>query len=157
MSDPLKFSMFVAQWLTSFAFRLNWLLFTMSSMSPNLRCVSKYPRKSLRHVPLRLNPIYRTSNNLFESWIRCTKSYGIITPRKKRLGKQSLIFNGISQTSFKPIPKSNHSILFKLRNLGTRFFLRGEGCNIQVVRQWDTKFGCIICMHDMVYIRCTKH
>jgi hypothetical protein len=25
-------------------------------------------------------------------------------------------------------------------------------CNIQVVRQWDTKFGCIICMHDMVYI-----
>jgi hypothetical protein len=122
MSDPSKFSMFVAQWLTSFAFRLNWLLFTMSSMSPNLICVSKYPRKSLRHVPLRLNPIYHTSNNPFESWIprkdspeegqlRCTKSYGIITPRKKRLGKQSLIFNGISQTSFKPIPKSNHPIL----------------------------------------------
>jgi hypothetical protein len=123
MSDPSKFSMFVTQWLTNFASHLNWLLFTMSSMSLNLRSVSKYPRKSLRHVPLRLNPIYRTSNNLFESWIprkdlleegqlRCTKSYGIITPRKKQHEKLSLIFNGISQTSFKPIPKSNHSILF---------------------------------------------
>jgi hypothetical protein len=123
MSDLSKFSMFMAQWLTNFTFRLNWLPFTMSSMFLNLRSVSKYPRKSLRHVTLRLNPIYRTSNNLFESWIprkdspeegqlRCTKSYGIITPRKKRLGKQSLIFNEISQISFKPIPKSNHPILF---------------------------------------------
>jgi hypothetical protein len=95
-------------------------------------------------VPLRLNPIYRTSNNLFKSWIprkdspeegqlRCIRSYGIITPKKKRLGKQSPIFNGIFQTFFKPIPKS-----IQLRNLGTRFFLRGEGCNIQVVRQLDT-------------------
>jgi hypothetical protein len=118
----LKFLMFVAQWLTNFDFRLNWLLFTMSSMSLSLGSVSKYPQKSLKHVPLRLNPIYRTSSNPFESWIprkdspeegplRCTKSYGIITPRKKRLGKQSLIFNGISQTSFKPIPKSNHPFL----------------------------------------------
>jgi hypothetical protein len=123
MSDPLKFLMFVAQWLTNFIFHLNGWLFTMSSMFLNLRSVLKYPRKSLRHVPLRLNLIYHTSNNLFESWIprkdspeegqlRCTKSYGIITPRKKRLGKLSLIFNGISQTSFKPILKSNHSILF---------------------------------------------
>jgi hypothetical protein len=123
MSDPLKFSMFVAQWLTNFAFRLNWLLSMMSSMFLNLRSVSMYPRKSWIPVPLRLNPIYRTSNNLFKSWIarkdspeegqlRYTKSYGIITLRKKRLGKQSLIFNEISQTSFKPIPKSNHPILF---------------------------------------------
>jgi hypothetical protein len=129
MSDPLKFSMFVAQWLTSFAFRLNWLLFTMSTMSLNLRSVSKYPRKSLRHVPLRLNLIYRTSNNLFEFWIlrkdspeegqlRCTRSYGIITPKKKRLGKLSLIFNGIFQTSFKPIPKSNHSVLLSFEISG---------------------------------------
>jgi hypothetical protein len=123
MSDPSKFSMFVAQWLTNFAFHLNWLLFMMSSMFLNLRSVSKYPRKSLRHVPLRLNPIYRTLNNLFKSWIprkgspeegqlRCIKSYGIITRRKKQLGRQSLIFNEISQTSFKPIPKSNYPILF---------------------------------------------
>jgi hypothetical protein len=123
MSDPLKFSTFVAQWHTNFDFRLNWLLFTMYFIFLNLRSVSKYPRKLLKHVPLRLNPISRTSSNLFKSWIlrrdspeegqlRCTKSYGIITPKKKRLGKLSLIFNGIFQTSFKPIPKSNHSILF---------------------------------------------
>jgi hypothetical protein len=123
MSDPFKLSMSVAQWLTNFAFHLIWLPFMISSMFLNLRSVSKYPRKSLRHVPSRLNPIYRTSNDLFESWIprkdspeegqlRCTKSYGIITPKKKRLGKQNLIFNEISQASFKPIPKSNHSILF---------------------------------------------
>jgi hypothetical protein len=123
MSDPLKFSTFVAQWHTNFAFHLNWLPFTMSFMSLNLRSVSKYPQKSLRHVPLRLNRICRTSNNLFESWIlrrdspegeqlRCTRSYGIITPKKKRLGRLSLIFNGIFQTSFKPIPKSNYPFLF---------------------------------------------
>jgi hypothetical protein len=123
MSDPSKFSMLVAQWLTNFTSHLNWLLFTMSSMFLNLRSVSKYPRKSLRHVPLRLNPIYHISNNLFKSWIprkdspeegqlRCTKSYGIITPRKKQLGRQKLIFNEIFRTSFKPIPKSNHPILF---------------------------------------------
>jgi transcription elongation factor Elf1 len=38
-----------------------------------------------------------------------------------------------------------------------RFFLRGEGCNIQVVRQLDTKFGCITCKHVIVHISCTKH
>jgi hypothetical protein len=123
MSDLLKFLMFVAQWLTNFAFHLNWLLLTMFSISLNLRSVSKYPRKSLRHVPLRLNLICHISNNLFESWIlrrdvpeegqlRCTRSYGIITPKKKRLGKLSLIFNGIFQTSFKPISKSNYPFLF---------------------------------------------
>jgi hypothetical protein len=123
MSDPSKSSMFVIQWLTKFAFHLNWLPFTMFSTSLSLGSVSKYPRKLWIPVPLRLNPIYLTSNNLFEFWIprkgspeegqlRCIKSYGIITPRKKRLGKLSLIFNGISHTSFKPIPKSNHSILF---------------------------------------------
>jgi hypothetical protein len=122
MSDLSKYSMFVAQWLTNFVFHLNGQLFTMSSMSLSLGSVSKYPRKSLRHVPFRLNPIYCTSNNLFESWIprkdspeegqlRCTRSYGIITPRKKQLGKLSLIFNEISQTSCKPIPKSNHPFL----------------------------------------------
>jgi hypothetical protein len=29
-------------------------------------------------------------------------------------------------------------------------------CNIQVVRQLDTKFGCIICKHVIVYTSCTK-
>jgi hypothetical protein len=93
------------------------------SISLNLRNVSKYPWRSLRPVPLRLNPIYLTSNNLFESWIprkgspeegqlRCIKSYGIITPKKKQLGRQNLIFNVIFQISFKPIPKSNRLILF---------------------------------------------
>jgi hypothetical protein len=125
--------MFVAQWLTNFAFRLNWLPFMMSSMFLNLRSVLKYPQKSLRHVPLRLNLIYRTSINLFEFWIprkdspeegllRCTKSYRIITPKKKRLGKLSLIFNEISQTSFKPVPKSNKSILFSLEISGRDSF-----------------------------------
>jgi hypothetical protein len=44
------------------------------------------------------NPIYHTPNNLSKSWIprkdlleegqlRCIKSYGIITPKKKRLGR----------------------------------------------------------------------
>jgi hypothetical protein len=29
-------------------------------------------------------------------------------------------------------------------------------CDIQVVRQLDTKFGYIICKQDIVYTRCTK-
>jgi hypothetical protein len=29
-----------------------------------------------------------------------------------------------------------------------------EDWNIQVVRNLDTKFGCLICMHAMVYISC---
>jgi hypothetical protein len=133
MSDPSKSSMFVAQWLTKFAFHLNWLPFTMSFMSLNLRNVSKYPRRSLRPVPLRLNPIYLTSNNLFESWIprkgspeegqlRCIKSYGIITSKKKQLGRQNLIFNENFQISFKPIPKSNHLILLSFRISGRDSF-----------------------------------
>jgi hypothetical protein len=48
---------------------LNWLLFTMFSMSLSLRNVSKYPQKSWRPVPLRLNPIYLTLSNLIEFWI----------------------------------------------------------------------------------------
>jgi hypothetical protein len=32
----------------------------------------------------------------------------------------------------------------------------GGACNIQVVRQLDTKFGCIICKHVIVYTSCTK-
>jgi hypothetical protein len=44
--------------------------------------------------------------------VKMYRSYEIITPKKKRLGKPSLIFNGISQTSFKPIPKSNYPFLF---------------------------------------------
>jgi hypothetical protein len=123
MSDPSKSSMFVAQWLTNFAFHLNWLPFTMFSTSLSLGSVSKYPWKSWIPVPLRLNPIYLTSNNLFEFWIprkgspeegqlRCIKSYGIITPRKKQLGRQKLIFNEIFRISFKPILKYNLLILF---------------------------------------------
>jgi hypothetical protein len=36
---------------------------------------------------------------------KCTRSYGIITPKKKQLGKQNPIFNGISQLSFQQIPQ----------------------------------------------------
>jgi hypothetical protein len=126
MSDHSKFLKSVAQWLTEFVFHLNWLLFMMSSMSLNSRNVSKYLLKSLKHKPLRLNLIYLTPNNLSKSWIprrvspeerklRCIRSYGIITPKKKQLGKLNLIFNEISQTSFKPIPKSNCSIPFCFR------------------------------------------
>jgi hypothetical protein len=43
---------------------------------------------------------------------RCPKSSGIITLKKKRLGKPNPIFNEISQISFKPIPKSNRPIPF---------------------------------------------
>jgi hypothetical protein len=32
-----------------------------------------------------------------------------------------------------------------------------DNCNIQVIRQLDTKFGCIICMRVIVYISCTRH
>jgi hypothetical protein len=122
MSDPLRSLRSAAQWLTKFVFHLNWLLFTMSSISPNSKSASKYLRRSLKPAPLRLNPIYLTPSNLFKSWIpkkespeegrlRCIRFYGIITPKKKQLGKQNPIFNKISQTSFKPISKSNRLIL----------------------------------------------
>jgi hypothetical protein len=29
-------------------------------------------------------------------------------------------------------------------------------CNIQVVRNLDIKFGCLVCMHDMVYTSCKE-
>jgi hypothetical protein len=133
MLDPLRFLKSVAQWLTEFVFHLNWLLFTMSSISLNSRNVSKYLRRSSKPVPLRLNLIYLTSNNLSKSWIprkespeerklRYIKSYGIITPKKRQLGKQNPIFNEISQTSFKPIPKSNRPILFCFRISGQDSF-----------------------------------
>jgi hypothetical protein len=53
-----------------------------------------------------------------ERKLRCIKSYGIITPKKKQLGKQNPIFNGISQPSFQPISKSNHPIPFYFRISG---------------------------------------
>jgi hypothetical protein len=54
--------------------------------------------------------------------IKMYKSYGIITPKKKRLGKPNLTFNEISQTSFKPIPKSNRPIPFCFRISGRDSF-----------------------------------
>jgi hypothetical protein len=53
---------------------------------------------------------------------KCIKSYGIITPKKKQLGKQNPIFNEISQLSFQPIPKSNRPILFYFRISGRDSF-----------------------------------
>jgi hypothetical protein len=129
MSDPLRSLKSVAQWPTKFAFHLNWLPFTMFSTSRNLRSVSKYPQKSLKPEPLRSNPIYLTPNNLSKSWIprrespggrrsKCIRSYGIMTPKKKQLGKQNPIFNEISQTSFKLIPKSNYPTTFYIEISG---------------------------------------
>jgi hypothetical protein len=133
MSDPSRFLKSVAQWLTEFVFHLNWLPFMMSSISLNSRNVSKYLRKSLKPVPLRLHLIYLTPNNLFKSWIpksespegkrlKCIRSYGIITPKKKQLGKRNPISNKISQPSFQPIPKSNRPILFCFRISGRDSF-----------------------------------
>jgi hypothetical protein len=150
MSDRLRSLKSVAQWLTRFAFHPKWLPSMMFSMFLNLRSVSKYPQKSLRPVLLRSNPIYLTPNNLSRSWIprkgspegrrlKCTRSYGIITPKKKQLGKQNPIFNGISQPSFQPIHKSNRLILFCFESRDEILF-RGEGCDIQVIRDIDTRF-----------------
>jgi hypothetical protein len=135
MLDPLRSLKSVAQWLTEFIFHSNWLPFMMFSIFLNLRSVSKYPRRSLKPVPLRLNLIYLTPDNLSKSWIprrespegrksKCIRSCGIITPKKKQLGKQNPIFNETSQTSFKPIPKPNCPILFCFRvsNLIVRFY-----------------------------------
>jgi hypothetical protein len=133
MSDHSKSLKSVAQWLTEFIFLLSWPPFMIFSISLNSRNVSKYLLKSLKHKPLRLNQIYLRPNNLSKSWIprrespeerklRCIRSYGIITPKKKRLGKLNLIFNEITQTSYKPIPKSNRPIPFCFRISGRDSF-----------------------------------
>jgi hypothetical protein len=151
MSDPLRSLKSVAQWLTKFAFHLNWLPFTMSSISPNSKSASKYLRRSLKPAPLRLNLIYLTLSNPSESWIprkelpeerrlKCTKFYGITTPKKKQLGKQNLVFNKISQTSFKPIPKSNRLIFSSFESRDEILF-REEGCDNQVIRYIDTRLS----------------
>jgi hypothetical protein len=41
-----------------------------------------------------------------------------MTPKKKQLGKQNPIFNEISQTSFKLIPKSNYPTTFYIEISG---------------------------------------
>jgi hypothetical protein len=66
--------------------------------------------------------ILDTKESSEERKLRCIRSYGIITPKKKRLGKLNLIFNEISQTSFKPIPKSNRPIPFCFRISGRDSF-----------------------------------
>jgi hypothetical protein len=49
-----------------------------------------------------------------------------ITPKKKRLGRLSLIFNGIFQTSCKPIPKSNYPFLLSFGISGRDSFKGGR-------------------------------
>jgi hypothetical protein len=133
MSDHSKSLKSVAQWLTEFVFHPNWLLFMMSSISLNSTNVSKYLLRLLKHKPLRSNLIYLTLNNPSkflilrrespeERKLRCIRSYGIITPKKKRLGKLNLTFKEISQTSFKPIPKSNRPIPFCFKISGQDSF-----------------------------------
>jgi hypothetical protein len=133
MSDPLRFLKFVAQWLTNFVSHLIWLLFMMFSISPNLKGVSRYPRRLLKPELLRFNPIYPIFNNPSKSWIprkgspegkrsKCIRSYGITTPKRKQLGKRNPIFNRISQLFFQPIPKSNHPIFFRFRISGRDSF-----------------------------------
>jgi hypothetical protein len=44
-----------------------------------------------------------------------------------------------------------------LRIMGKKvMFMFQTKCDIQVVRQLDTKFGYIICKQDIVYTSCTK-
>jgi hypothetical protein len=105
-------------------------------ISPNSKSVSRYLRRSLKPQLLRLNPIYPILNNPSKSWIRkgslegrrskCTRSYGIIIPKKKQLGKQNPIFNRISQLSFQRIPQIRSFNSIRLPNLGMRFFLGGK-------------------------------
>jgi hypothetical protein len=58
---------------------------------------------------------------------RAVKMYKILWDHhKKRLGKLSLIFNGIFQISFKPIPKSNYPFLFSFRISGRDSFKGGR-------------------------------
>jgi hypothetical protein len=132
MSDPSESLKSVAQWLTEFVFLLSWPPFMMFSISLNSRNALKCLLRLLNHKPLRSNLIYPTLNNPSKSLIprrespeerrlKCIRSYGIITPKKKRLGKLSLIFNEISQTSFKPIPKSNRPIPFFLGGKAVTF------------------------------------
>jgi hypothetical protein len=52
--------------------------------------------------------------------------------------KQNPIFNKISQTSFKPIPKSNHLILSAFESRDEILF-RGEGCDNPVISFMDIR------------------
>jgi hypothetical protein len=144
MSDHSKSLKSVAQWLTEFVFLLSWPPFMMFSISLNSRNALKCLLRLLNHKPLRLNLIYPTPNNPFRSLIprrespeerrlKCIRSYGIITQKKKQLGKLIL-----SSTKFPKLPSS------QFPNLITQFhsasesqdeiIFRGEGYDIQVFR-----------------------
>jgi hypothetical protein len=112
MSDHSKSLKSVAQWLTEFIFLLSWQPFMMSSISLNSRNASKCLLRSLNHKPLRSNLIYLTPNNLSRSLIprrespeerrlRCIRSCGIITQKKKQPGKPKIIFRKLPR-----IPKA---------------------------------------------------
>jgi hypothetical protein len=100
----------------------------------------------LKPQPLRSNPIYLMLNNPSKSWIpkkespeerqlKCIRSYGIITLKRKQLGKWNLIFNRISRLSFQLIPKSDRSDPSSSASESRdEILFSGEGCDIQVIR-----------------------
>jgi hypothetical protein len=67
------------------------------------RAIEIGPDLSYTERPLKILDIRKGS--LEERRLKCIRSYGIITPKKKQLGKQNLIFSRISQLSFQQIPQ----------------------------------------------------
>jgi hypothetical protein len=135
----------------------------MSSMCLNLGSASKSLSRSLIHKPLKSNQICPIPNTQSEYWIprkgaqeerlsECLKFNGTITPKKKRLGKPSHIFNTTFQTSFEPILKSNRLTPFQFRNLGMRFFLRGEGCAFRYLGDRHIKFLLYVVIIKVKYV-----
>jgi hypothetical protein len=145
MSDPLRSFKSLAQWLTQFVFHLKWPPFTMFSIFLNLRRVSRYPRRSLKPVPLRSNLIYPTSNHPSKSWTPKKKEdqnvqnlMGSSHRRRSDLGSRIL-----SSTKLPGLPSSQSpNLIIQLQSIlesRDEILFRGEGCDIQVIRDIDTR------------------
>jgi hypothetical protein len=122
------------------AYRLRLLRSSLQSMVSftylSSRNVSEFQLRSLNSKKSMWNQIFHTSNILSEHWIRkkealverwwkCIKFSGLITLRKKPLGRQRTISIDISRV-FLALPQVPLSLsLLHSSNLGMRFFFRG--------------------------------
>jgi len=84
--------------------------------------------------------------------LKCIRFSGIITPRKKLLGKPSTISNKIFLTSLGRIQYLTSQSISNLESRGEILF-RGEGCDTSGVQPLDQSLMCELCVYSCLKIK----